>query len=399
MSFEIALSGINAVNSQLGHISNNIANSGTYGFKSSRANFASVYAGSQPMGVSVGSTTQSVGRGGNVVATGRALDAAIQGGGFFVTRDATGTMAYTRVGVFNADKDGFLVDTFGRRVQGYAAANAATGGARGAFGDISIPNGQIPAKASDSLKYVGNLSAGWQTPATTPFDKDDPTSFNGSSVSIVYDSLGQKHTLTQYFVKTNQNEVTAHYAMDGVLLPAGTETTLSFGVDGRLTAPVGATTLALGTPAGAAALNVAIDYAGTTQFAGETTTTANASNGYAAGAMTGVRLEENGDVTAMYSNGQQQVVGTVALATFPNEDGLIAVSETSWIESPASGGPLLAAPGEGTAGKLVAGSLEQSNVDMTAELVNLMTAQRNYQANTKVIATENQVIQALMQAV
>lgn len=396
MSFEIALSGINAVNSQLGNISNNIANSGTYGFKSSRDNFASMYAGSQATGVEVGSTTQNIGRGGSVVATGRALDAAIQGGGFFVTRDNNGSVAYTRVGIFNTDKDGVLVDAFGRKVQGYAAVEGAPAGTLGALGDIQVPTGQVAAKASSTLKYSGNLSAGWVTPAVA-FDKDNPATFNGSSVSTVFDSLGQKHSVTQYFVKTNANEVTVHYAMDGALMP--TTAVMTFGTDGQLTAPAAPVALALGTPAGAAALSVDVDYSGTSQFAGETTSAVNSSDGYAAGTRTGLRLEEDGTVTAIYSNGEKRAVGTIALASFPNENGLVAVSDTSWTESGASGTALLSAPGSGNVGTLAVNSLEQSNVDLTAELVNLMTAQRNYQANTKVISTENQVIQALMQAV
>lgn len=393
MSFEIALSGINAVNNQLGSISNNIANAGTVGFKSGRSNFASTYAGSQATGVEVASTTQNIGRGGGVTTTGRALDVAIQGRGFFVTRDEGGGVAYTRVGIFNTDKSGFLVDSFDRRVQGYAAVPGGAPGALGAQGDILVPTGQIPARASDRLDYTGNLSAGWVTPATA-FDKNDPTSYNGSAVSTVFDSLGQKHTLTQYFVKSAPGEVTVNYAMDGAAV--GAPVKLTFDSKGQLTAPAGSVALNLGTPAGASPLAVKLSYAGTTQFAGETTNTVNASNGYAAGAMTGVRVEEGGQITVLYSNGQKQTVATIALATFPNEHGLIPVSETSWQDSAASGAALVSAPG---AGSLVAGALEQSNVDLTAELVSLMTAQRNYQANTKVISTENQVIQALMQAV
>jgi flagellar hook protein FlgE len=212
----------------------------------------------------------------------------------------------------------------------------------------------------------------------------------------VYDSLGEKHTLTQYFVKGAANQVTVQYAMDGLVL--GDTTTLSFGTDGALTSSASVPLTPIATT-GAANIALTLDYTGTTQFAGDTTTTVNSGNGYASGALTGISLQENGDILAAYSNGQKQVVGTIALANFPNENGLIPVSATSWVDSPASGTALLSAPGTGAAGKLSAGSLEQSNVDMTAELVNLMSAQRNYQANTKVISTESQVIQALMQAV
>lgn len=395
MSFEIALSGINAVNSQLGNISNNIANSGTYGFKSSRDNFSAVYAGSQATGVEVGSVTQSIGRGGNVVATGRALDAAIQGGGFFMTRDATGSISYTRVGVFNIDKNGMLEDAFGRKVQGYAAVEGAPAGTLGNFGDIALPTGLVPAKASSQLKYSGNLSAGWTVPSAA-FDAANPATFNGSSLSTVYDSLGNKHIVTQYFVKS-ASDIKVHYAVDGNIV--GSPSSLTFDTNGKLTAPTAPVTLALGTPAGASALSIKIDYAGSTQFAGETTTSVNSADGFAAGTRTGLRIEDDGSLVATYSNGERRSVATIALATFPNENGLTAVSETSWEESSASGSPLLSVPGSGGAGKLVASSLEKSNVDLTGELVNLMTAQRNYQANTKVISTQNQVVQALMQAV
>ncbi|MGC3962442.1 MAG: flagellar hook-basal body complex protein [Rhodocyclaceae bacterium] len=141
-----------------------------------------------------------------------------------------------------------------------------------------------------------------------------------------------------------------------------------------------------------------IDYSGTTQFAGEATNTTNAADGYASGTMIGVQITEDGSVMAQYSNGLKQRVGTLALATFPDEGALTQVSDTSWVASNASGTPLYFTPGSGMAGKLTPGSLEQSNVDMTEQLVDLMSAQRNYQANTKVISTQNEMMQTLMQA-
>lgn len=394
MSFEIALSGINAINTQLDTISNNIANSGTYGFKSSRANFASMYAGTQPTGTEVSSLTQTLGIGGSILSTGRSLDVSITGGGFFVTRDTAGAEVYTRVGVFAKDKDGYIVDSFGRKVQGYAAVEGSA--ALGALGDIRVQTGQVPAQASTRVDYVGNLSADWTTPAVTPFDRDDPQSFNSSVLSVVYDSLGVQHTMTQYFVKTDTNEVTAHYTFDGGA-PLGS-TVLSFGTDGQLLAPAGAVTLALGTPAGADPLSVDIGYTGTTQYAGAATSTTNAADGYASGAFSGVQIDDDGSVVALYSNGEKISVGTIALASFANENALVPVSDTSWTSSNASGMPLYGTPGVGTAGTLAAGALEQSNVDMTSELVTLMSAQRNYQANTKVISTENEMMQTLMQS-
>jgi len=395
MSFTIALSGINAINSELNTISNNIANSSTYGFKSSRANFAAMYAGLQPTGTEVSSLTQSIEVGGGVLTTGRAMDASIQGRGFFVTRDSAGAEIYTRVGIFAADKEGYIVDSFGRMVQGYSVVPGTT--TLGPMGNLQVPTGQVAAQASTELRYVGNLSFDWAAPVVAPFDRADPQSYNSSMVSVVYDSLGVQHSVTQYFVKSGVSQVTVHYTMDGVDLP--TTTALDFNTNGQLTTPVGAVPLALGTPPGAAPLTVDLVYAGTTHFGGEATTTTNTSNGYASGTLIGVQLSEDGAVLAQYSNGLKQRVGTVALATFPAEGELVPVSDTAWTTSVGSGTPLYFTPGTGMAGNLTPGSLEQSNVDMTSQLVSLMSAQRNYQANTKVISTENEMMQTLMQAV
>jgi flagellar hook protein FlgE len=399
MSFEIALSGINAINTSLDSISNNIANAGTYGFKSSRANFASLYAGSQPAGAQINSLTQSIDIGGGAMTTGRGLDAMVQGRGFFVTKESSGVEVYTRVGIFGTDQDGFLVDASNRRVQGYAVMRDANGVAvdgagLGAMGDLQVPSGQVAAQATSRMQYVSNLSSDWVAP-TAAFDASNPLTYNSSDVSVVYDSLGSQHTVTQYFVKTATNQVTVHYTFDGVA--NGTPQALNFGTDGQL-ATVPAVTLAA-TPAGATAMSIALDYTGTTQYAGESRPSVNAPNGYASGTRVNVTLSEDGSVIAEYSNGQKQKVGTVALATFPNEQALQSISDTSWTTTSNSGTPLYATPGTGMAGQLTVGAIEQSNVDMTSELVNLMTSQRNYQANTKVISTESDMMQSLMQAV
>jgi flagellar hook protein FlgE len=396
MSFDIALSGINAVTSELDTISNNIANTGTYGFKSSRTNFASVYAGSQSNGVAAGSTTQSIRTGGNIQSTGRPLDVAITGRGFFITRDtSSNSVQYTRVGVFNVDKNGYVTTADGNRVQGYAAIpNSST---LGSFGDLKVPVGQITAQPTSTLQFVANMSADWTTPPTAVFNATDPTSFNSSTVSTVYDSLGTQHTVTQYFVKTGANQVTAHYTFDGNAVAA--TTTLNFSNAGQLTAPAAPVALNFGTPTGAAALTVNLNYAGTTLFAGQATTTMNTSDGYASGTLTGVSIAADGTVQAQYSNGQKQSAGTIALAAFPNEDALSPASGTGWAASQGSGAALLSTPGVGLTAKLASGALEQSNVNVTAELVSLMTAQQNYQANSKVIASQNSMLQALMQAI
>jgi flagellar hook protein FlgE len=421
MSFDIALSGIQAINDSLNVTSHNIANAGTYGYKSSRANFSTLVAGSQLTGVTVGSTTQNIGLSGGILNTGRTLDASINGRGFFITKDqSSGQTEYTRVGIFDASKDGFLIDASGRKVQGYVVDPKTN--IQGTQGDLPIPTGSIPAVASEDMTYVGNLSADWKAPTVAwgnpvpvdPANPPDTKSFSMSKSTVLYDTLGAKHTLTQYFSRTADGSVdgvpgsvTVNYVLDGTDLGTPQDMTFDTTVDGHLLTVngVAATTLTLalgGLPAGtngALLKDVVIDYTGTTGFNGEAQTSANNADGYASGTFSGVALGTDGSVIASYSNGQKQTVGRLAIATFPDEGALTAISDTSWSTSTTSGEPLVNAPGVGMAGSINVSTLEQSNVDITSELVGLMTSQRNYQANSKVIQTESTMLQSLMQAI
>lgn len=427
MSFDIALSGIQAINEQLTASSNNIANAGTYGFRSSRANFSSMYAGDRATGVEIGSTTQSMSVNGGVLNTGRTLDAAIDGRGYFVSRDAQNTMSYSRVGIFSASSSGYLTDSNGKMVQGYAPAAKGTT-TLGPMGDMKIPTGQIPAQATEKLTYVANLSSEWTVKDGTKFDKTDIQTYNSAKVSVLYDSLGAKHTLSQYFVKTGASTVDVQYTLDDkpVMDPLKTPSVpmvskLVFGNDGQLATINGVgpnneplagqvkgpewkptfDPFALADPitgSGAAPLNFKLNYSDTTLYSGENTTSTNKSDGYASGTYTGVELASDGSIMAKYTNGETKNVGTIALANFADEGALTAADNTSWTASTASGAPLYERPGVGMAGKLATSSLEQSNVDITTELVGLMTSQRNYQANSKVLSTENAMLQSLMQA-
>lgn len=408
MSFDIALSGIQAINKQLETVSNNIANAATYGFKSGRANFASVMAGSKANGTEIGSITQNIGQNGATTTTGRSLDAAIDGSGFFVTVNPQGTTTYTRVGIFSTDTAGTLIDSNGNKVQGYGPSK---NGTLGAFGDITVPTGQIPAVETTKASYVGNMSSGWVKPAKA-LDTDDASTYNMVKQSIAYDSLGNQRTISQYFVAGAGNTVNVFYTVDGAPIKPNDDgsasvtpsTTLTFGTDGQLagadadTPAVATGTVTVPGTKGSADATIKIDYTGTTRFAGEATVTTNRSDGYASGAFVGVELSGNGSLIAKYSNDQSQTVGTVAVATFANEGALTAVSDTSWTANADSGTPLINNPGVGNAGKLNTGALEGSNVDITSELVGLMTSQRNYQANSKVLTTESAMMQALMQA-
>ncbi|PSV04367.1 flagellar hook protein FlgE [Photobacterium leiognathi] len=398
MSFDIALSGLDATNVQLNTISNNIANVSTSGFKESRTEFSAVYNGMQAGGVEVAAISQNFDKTGSITGTGRPLDLAISGSGFFVTKDHTGQTLYTRSGVFGSDKDNNIVSNNGAKLQGYTV-DANNNLQAGAVGNLKITTASLPAKATDELAFVANLDARSSVidPAINPFDPNSTDSFNSSYTSKVYDSLGNPHTVTQYFTKTNANEWQVNVVVDGAATPSQTQNVV-FNTDGTLQSPTAPFAVNFN-PAGADAANINIDIAGTTQFGADFGVSTNAPNGYTSGELAGVRVEDNGMVFATYTNGQSQLQGQVMLADFANPQGLVKTNGTSWIQSFSSGAPVNGAPGTGTLGGLVAGALEGSNVDLTSELVSLMTAQRNYQANAKTISTSDKLTQSLFNAV
>ncbi|WP_318486533.1 flagellar hook protein FlgE [Photobacterium leiognathi] len=398
MSFDIALSGLDATNVQLNTISNNIANVSTSGFKESRTEFSAVYNGMQAGGVEVAAISQNFDKTGSITGTGRPLDLAISGSGFFVTKDHTGQTLYTRSGVFGSDKDNNIVSNNGAKLQGYIV-DANNNLQAGAVGNLKITTASLPAKVTDELAFVANLDARSSVidPAINPFDPNSTDSFNSSYTSKVYDSLGNPHTVTQYFTKTNANEWQVNVVVDGAATPTQTQNVV-FNTDGTLQSPTAPFAVNFN-PAGADAANINIDIAGTTQFGADFGVSTNAPNGYTSGELAGVRVEDNGMVFATYTNGQSQLQGQVMLADFANPQGLVKTNGTSWIQSFSSGAPVNGAPGTGTLGGLVAGALEGSNVDLTSELVSLMTAQRNYQANAKTISTSDKLTQSLFNAV
>lgn len=405
MSFDIALTGLNAVNQQLNTISNNIANTGTVGFKSSRTDFGSLYADTQAMGVEVVGNTQSISQGGSLTGTSRSLDLAISGGGFFVTRGSSGEVNYTRAGVFGLDKDNYVVNNLGQRLQGYTTDennNIQAGTVR----DLQLRSANLPAQATNSMDFVANLNADMDAPPTVDengdpivFDRENPSTYNSTYTTQVYDSLGREHTLTQYFIKTDTaNEWEVQYFLDDADTSIGTAT-LTFNSDGRLTN--GATQeLTINPGAGAAdGQEITINYTDTTQYGAGFAVTTNRADGYAAGEQTGLMVEDDGRVYVSYSNGQRLLQGQVVLANFANPEGLRNVSGTAWTETDASGRALIGVAGVGQFGAINSGALENSNVDLTQELVNLMEGQRNYQANTKVLSTEKELVQILFSAI
>ncbi|HHQ4937817.1 lateral flagellar hook protein FlgEL [Aeromonas veronii] len=395
MSFSIGLSGLRAVNQELSVISNNVANASTAGFKSSRAEFAAIYGGGQAGGVEMNNVSQNFDRNGDVMRTGRGLDLAISGSGFFVLKDGSGQTSYTRAGMFQRDSGNYLTTASGTRLQGYTTDDAGKLQS-GVVGDIQVKAGSLPAKASDKLEFVANLKADAskidQTVAANKFDPTKSETFNYSQSSKVYDSLGTEHTVTQYFVKTDPNKWDVHYSFNGK--PAGGVVNMVFNKNGTLESPTSFPDLDL-KPDGATEISLKLDMARVSQYASDFNATRNQSNGYTAGDLTGVRVDADGGVYATFTNGQSLLQGQVVMANFTNPNGLLQTNNTTWQQSFSSGQPVLGAPGTGTMGKLTAGAYESSNVDLTGELVSLMTSQRNYQANAKTISSADKMTQVL----
>ncbi|UJF18020.1 flagellar basal body protein FlgE [Vibrio sp. SS-MA-C1-2] len=396
MSFSIALSGLSASNTELNNISNNIANVTTSGFKGARAEFASVYNGQEAGGVEVTGISQNFDKSGSITGTGRALDMAISGSGFFVTEDAKGQTMYTRSGIINMDSDGTLVSNSGAALQGYPV-DGNNNLQQGTVGDLVINTQSLQAEQTTNLDFIANLDARETSPINA-FDDTDSTTFNHSYTTPVYDSLGNQHTVTQYFVKTaTANEWEVHLKDNSTNTSVGPET-ITFNSDGTLDTS-SLTSFTFTPPNGADPVNINIALTGMTQFGSDFSVSTNNPNGYGAGDYAGLRVENDGSIYASYTNGQSQLQGQVVLANFTSPQELVKTSDTAWLQSFSSGVPVIGTAGTGVFGDLTSGALEGSNVDLTSELVNLMTAQRNYQANTKSISTSDQLTQALFNVV
>ncbi|MGR5095578.1 flagellar hook protein FlgE [Vibrio maritimus] len=415
MSFSIALSGLNASNSELNTISNNIANVSTSGFKESRTEFASVYSGSEAGGVEVVGVSQNFEKSGTVTGTGRSLDMALSGNGFFVLEDGKGQTLYTRSGIFSMNADGQITSNNGAALKGYSV-DGNNNLMLGSVGTIQISTASLQAKATDSIEFVANLDARESVPASATFDPTDSNSYNHSYTTPIFDSLGNPHTVSQYFVKTaNTNEWNLYVYVDGVqadLDGSGTADasdveTVVFGNDGTLDLGAASNTLTVDgnynipvTLAPVASnLDINVNLASITQYGSDFVVSKNSPNGYTSGDYASVRMENDGKIYATYTNGQSQLQGQVVLANFASPQNLIKTSDTAWLQSFSSGTPVMGTAGSGVFGDLTSGALEGSNVDLTSELVALMTAQRNYQANTKSISTSDQLTQALFNVV
>lgn len=401
MSFRIALSGLNAASNDLNVVANNVANANTTGFKSSRAEFADVYAsfagglgsGQIGSGVRLANVAQQFGQG-NVDFTDNTLDLAISGQGFFIVEDG-GTRAYTRAGAFGVDRDGFVVSNTNARLQVYdyiGGDNFNTG----SLSDLRLSSADSPPSATSEIETLVNLPANATDPGVA-FDPNDPTSYNHSTSLTVYDSLGAPHVANMYFAKTaTANEWEVHAVIDGV--PVGGANTLQYSSTGELINPAnGQVTLpAHATSTGSDPINITLNFAESTQYGDQFGVNALRQDGFSTGRLSGVEITEEGVVQARFTNGQATPLGMIALANFANDQGLQPIGDTMWGESFSSGPAIQGQAGASSFGVIQSGALEASNVDLTEELVNMITAQRNFQANAQVISTNDAVTQTII---
>lgn len=477
MSFQQALSGLNAAAKNLDVIGNNVSNANTVGFKMSQAQFADVYANtlagtggtSTGIGTRVAAVAQQFTQG-NITTSNNSLDMAVSGNGFFRMND-NGSTVYSRNGQFQLNKDGFVVSNQGIRLTGFLP-NALGQIVATTPADLQISSADLLPKQTTSIVAGLNLDARAAViPAAPVFDQNNAATFNNSTSMTVYDSLGSSHIASLYFAKTAANAWNAYMVVDGNMVPAaGTPmANMTFNTNGTLATPAspvvsaafsptptaislagsslnaagttatvsstsglaaGATvsgggfpagttitgitsattfttsaagtpsaagvTLSVTNPASAAPQTLTFDFAGTSQFGGIFGVNSLSQDGFTSGRMTGFSTGADGMISGRYSNGQTKTLGQVVLANFSNPQGLQPLGGNNWGETSSSGTPLTGIPGSASLGVLQTSAVEDSNVDLTAELVNMITAQRVYQANAQTIKTQDAIMQTLV---
>lgn len=442
------LNSLNAASKSLDVIGNNISNANTVGFKMAQAQFADVFAnslsGAGTSGVGIGVKVQSVNQlftQGNISSTNNPLDIAINGSGFF-RMSTNGAITYSRNGQFSLDKSGNIVNSQGASLTGYAAD---TNGvlSTGAAVPLTINTSDIAPKQTDTVNALLNLDSrslvpGTQVPVANPpviipiaFSLTDPLSYNNATSVAVFDSLGNSHVLQTFFVRVNPSPtapvprvpvspVTAEWdvfaAVDGVLIngpataPAPTNSIGKVGFDnmGKLVAatPNFAATdpnaFAIAIPVSTGAVTpistptIKYDMTGMTQYGSAFSVNSIKQDGYTSGKLSKFNTAKDGTIVGSYTNGKTAVLGQISLANFTNPNGLQSLGDNQWTETATSGPALVGPPGSGSMGVLTSNATEDSNTDLTGELVNMITAQRVYQANAQTIKTQDQILQTLV---
>ncbi len=416
-SMHAGTSGLATNSDGLSVTGDNLANVNTIGFKEGRANFQDMLAQT----VHGGAGLSQIGRGamlGNVeqifsqgalMNTGSVTDLAITGRGFFVVNGTVNGVDgdfYTRAGQFHVDNAGYLVNPNQLRIQGYSVDD--TGQIVGGVGDIQLPTSPLPANATTRIDLSVNLDS---RESATTWDITDPVNnSNFSTSATVYDTLGNARRVDIYFCKTADNTWDYHAVVDGADVAGGTPGTLTeidtgtltFDTDGSLTTPT-STPTAVTFADGAGASTIAVDFGtgtagggtgfdGATQFADESAVVTMSQDGYSTGSLQDITIDQDGEISGLFSNGEHRLLGQVALASFQNDRGLERTGNSLWRSTDVSGDPAVGAANTGGRGTIYSNSLEQSNVDMAKEFVNMIAYQRGFQANSRTITTSSDML-------
>jgi flagellar hook protein FlgE len=403
-SFSIALSGLSAANTALDVTSNNIANANTVGFKDSQAEFGDVYSSgavnlntsTSGEGVQVVSAAQQFTQGDISTTSGGALDLAISGNGFFTLNSPSG-VAYTRNGEFSEDANGNVVTDTGQFLQVYPPLT--TGGFNtGALSNLNLNTAQSAPVATSTGNVILNLPSNATVPAQAPFDPNNSATFSQSTSTTVFDSLGNSFPATMFFSQTATPGVwNVNMTVNGTQV-AATPPTLTFSNTGTVTAPANGNVTFAGfqPPDGAQPMNMTFNFGQTTEFGQQFGVSSITQNGFTTGQLSTVSIDSTGVVSAVFTNGRSTQLGQLAIASFPNEQGLQQLGNTNWAQTFSSGTAVQGTAGSAGVGTIQSGALESSNVDLTTELVNMITEQRAFQANAQVITTADQMSQTVI---
>lgn len=417
MSFQHGLSGLNAASTNLDVIGNNIANANTAGFKQSIAQFSDIFANSMEGGdnatIGIGSKISSIAQQfgqGNITPTSNPLDMAINGQGFFRMND-NGTIGYSRNGQFHIDNSGYIVDASGANLTGFLADVNGDIVASDEPSKLKFTTADLAPRATTLFDMGFNID-GRVTGIATTFDATNPKTYHHTTSGTVVDSLGNSHVMSVFFQKSTAAAntwnvfATVDGKVDGTGTPIGvtlSSATMEFDGNGILLNPMAAMTVDIDlsvidpTSGAMTPQTLSLDMTKATQYGSEFGVNALTQDGYTSGRMSGFSIDGEGYIMGNYSSGQTKMLGQIVLANFVNPQGLVPIGNGHWAESPASGEPLVGAPKTGNLGVLQSNAVEDSNVDLTAELVKMIAAQRMYQASAKQIETQDQLMQTITQ--
>ena len=417
MSFQQGLSGLNTSSTNLDVIGNNIANVNTVGFKQSQAQFTDVFAnslsGSGSSQVGIGAKVATIAQTfsqGNITQTNNPLDIAINGQGFFRMSDG-GAISYSRDGQFRADGNGFITNSRGLNLTGYMADASGNIIASGPT-NLKLSTSDLAPKPTSSYAVGVNLDSRLDLPAVATFDATNPQSYNKTTSGTVVDSLGNSHQFALFFQKTAANTWNTFATIDGkvdaaglpigVTLGGAASQALQFDSTGAIDPAATPFTVSIDlatinpTLGATSPLDFTLDLTSSTQFGSDFGVNALTQDGYAPGRLAGFSTTADGIIQGNYTNGQTKTIGQIVLANFFNPQGLAPAGDGRWEETADSGQPVVGTPKSGPLGALQSSAVEDANVDLTHELVKMITAQRMYQANAKTIETQDTVLQTLV---